>query len=398
MTETPAIAAPRLTDGVIGAVGFLSFWDRFALPPMLVVLASSTDLSLAQAVQILATYTLLYAVGQPVWGLLSDRFGRLTVLRLALGGLAVGAVTSSITADFTVLLLARAVAGLSVGAFYPTMMTTIGDTRRGLERSRSLSSLQAWSASGHTLTTLVSGTMAALIDWRLVFGLPAIGALGLLVVLRHTPSLGPARATMSLRAALTPWALVVYVISFVEGATLYTALSYLVPAMQHAGLGVTLAGILAASYGVGIIVGAVVMRRVAHRVAPTVTITIGGLALVLGCALAAFVGSGAALTGTAVLLGLCTAIMHVNMQDWATQVAPDARATSIAIFAGLLFLGTAVATFLTAELADAGRYDDIFTVGVVGAAIVTVAAATLHRRWETTLGSRHAESAGSGRD
>lgn len=348
---------------------------------MLVVLSRATGLTLAETVQLLAVYTLLYAVGQPLWGLLSDRLGRLTVLRLALVGTAVGAVASTLTDSHLGLLAARGLTGLMVGALYPTMLTVIGDSREGVERARSLSSLQIWSSVGMTLTTLVAGSLAALLDWRLVFGLPALGALALLGALRGIPSGRGPQTRPVLREAVAPWALVVYLLAVLEGAVMFGALSYVVPAMQHAGAGVGLAGLLAAGYGLGVIGGAQVVRRVVHRTTRTRMIVIGGTLVTLAFLLAWLVATVPALTATALLVGVANSVLHVSLQGWATEVAPGARATSVALFAGCLFLGSSVATFVTADLADQGRFPFIYALAVVVAVVLTAGAALTHVRW-----------------
>ena len=161
----------RVPDSVLRSIGFLSFFDRFATPPMLVVLAERTEMSLGQAVQLVAAYALLYAVGQPVWGFFSDRFGRMAVLRTALAGVLVGALASTLFSTYLPLLLARAFTGLMAGALYPTLLTILGDTRTGIERARGLSDPQIYSSLGTTIATLAAGTLAAVLDWRLVFAL-----------------------------------------------------------------------------------------------------------------------------------------------------------------------------------------------------------------------------------
>ncbi len=49
------------------AIGFLSFYDRFATAPMLVLLAEEEGVWLDGAVQLVTSYVLSYALGQPVW-------------------------------------------------------------------------------------------------------------------------------------------------------------------------------------------------------------------------------------------------------------------------------------------------------------------------------------------
>ncbi|MGT2462361.1 MFS transporter [Sinomonas atrocyanea] len=259
-------APGTIPDRVLMSIGFLSFFDRFATPPMLVVLAARTGLTLAEAVGLVAAYSLLYALGQPVWGFISDRFGRVAVLRTALVGLALAAVASTLFSAHAPLLVARSAAGLMAGCLYPTLLTIIGDTRSGVAKARGLSELQVYSALGTTAATLAAGSIAAFTDWRVVFGLPALGCLALLVLLRRAHDGGAhRRGPVDFRAAFSGAALGVYGVAVLEGAVLMGVLTYFVPALQHADVPIALAGVLAAGYGVGVIAGARLMRRLVQR-------------------------------------------------------------------------------------------------------------------------------------
>jgi predicted MFS family arabinose efflux permease len=56
------------------------------------------------------------------------------------------------------------------------------------------------------------------------------------------------------------------------------------------------------------------------------------------------------------------ALMHPTLQNWATEVAPEARATVISSFAAALFVGSAVATIAAAPLAEAGSFTLLFAL------------------------------------
>lgn len=371
----------QIPEGVLGAVGFLSFFDRFCTPPMLLVIADRTSLSVSQTVELIAAYSLLYAVGQPVWGLMSDRFGRLSVLRTALLGGMVGGVASTLFSAYLPLLLARAFTGLMIGALYPTLLTLLGDTRSGIGRARSLSTLQIYSALGSTLATLAAGTIAALLDWRLVFVLTSLGCLVLLLMLRGATADDAARPATVLRRAFAAPALGMYGLAVLEGAVLMGVLAYVVPALQTAGVGVGVAGVLAATYGVGIICGARLMRRLVRRLSRTRLIAAGGTVLVGAYAVSSISQAPAALTATALLIGVSNAILHVSVQGWATEVAPQARATSVSLFVCSLFLGGSLSTYFTADLAQEGRYRLIFTLAFVASIGLTVVATWGHVIW-----------------
>ncbi|MDR6620428.1 MFS transporter [Sinomonas atrocyanea] len=370
-------------DRVLMSIGFLSFFDRFATPPMLVVLAARTGMSLAEAVGLVAAYSLLYALGQPVWGFISDRFGRVAVLRTALAGLAVAAVASTLFSAHVPLLVARSAAGLMAGCLYPTLLTIIGDTRTGVAKARGLSELQVYSALGTTGATLAAGTIAAYTDWRVVFGLPALGCLALLILLRRAHDGGThRRGPVDFRAAFSGAALGVYGVAVLEGAVLMGVLTYFVPALQHADVPIALAGVLAAGYGVGVIAGARLMRRLVQRLSRTRLMGLGGAVLLVGYAASSVVQNPAAITATAVLVGASNAILHSSVQGWATEVAPAARATAVALFACALFLGSSVGTFLTAPLAGAGQYGAIFLLGLGATAVLIAVVTAGHSAWQ----------------
>jgi len=362
---------------------FISTFDRFGTPPMLLVLAARTGMTFTEVIKLFSIYLLFYALGQPLWGLLSDRFGRLLVLRSALVGGVIGGVGSMLFTSFLPLTMARAWTGLMVGALYPTLLTLIGDSTNGTQRTRSLSRLQVIANMGTALATLTTGTLAALSDWRLIFGLTSVGCLVLLLVLRGKNEAPRDVKGRVLGYAFKPIVLGVYGLAFLEGTVMLGAFTYVVPALQHAGATVTVAGLLGTFYAVGIVGGALVMPRLAGHFRRPRLMAIGGGILVFGLAASAAWESPVALTATATLIGASSAILHVSMQGWATEVAPAARATTVSFFACSMFLGSSLATFLTAHLADLGEFRMIFGLSIPAAVVLTIAATWSHSRWTT---------------
>jgi MFS transporter, DHA1 family, inner membrane transport protein len=297
-----------------------------------------------------------------------------------------GAVASTLFSAYVPLLLARAFTGLMVGALYPTLLTLLGDTRTGILRAKGLSDLQIYSSLGTTIATLAAGTLAALVDWRLVVALPALGSLALLVSLRRVGP-GPSRqGRVELRRAFAGSTLGVYGLAVLEGAVLMGALTYIVPALQQADMGISLAGILAAGYGLGVIAGARLMRFLVHRYTRTQLMGIGGMVLVTAFGASSLWQVPAALTATAVLIGVSNAVLHSSMQGWATDVAPQARATTVSLFACALFLGSSLATYFTAGLAEEGQYRTIFALSFALSIVLAAAATAGHAAWKRRQG------------
>ena len=73
---------------------FATMADRFAVAPLLIPIALGFHVSLAVVSAVASLYYLAYGLLPSLWGLLSDRLGRVPILRLTLAGTAVAAGTT----------------------------------------------------------------------------------------------------------------------------------------------------------------------------------------------------------------------------------------------------------------------------------------------------------------
>ncbi|MCB5166248.1 MFS transporter [Streptomyces bambusae] len=138
-------------------------------------------------------YMLAVTVTLPVYGKLSDTFGRRPVLLFGSGLFLVGSLLCAGAWDMGTLIAARAVQGLGAGAIQGTVQTLAADLYPLPERPR----IQAWLSSVWATSALagpaLGGLLAAYADWRWIFllNLP-LGALAMLLTVRHLAE--PARA------------------------------------------------------------------------------------------------------------------------------------------------------------------------------------------------------------
>jgi SP family arabinose:H+ symporter-like MFS transporter len=124
------------------------------------------------------------AAGAILGGPLSDRFGRKILLIVDAGIYAVGAILSAVTPDAAVLLVARTLIGMAIGADSAIATAYIAEyapkNRRG-----SLAMLQQWMITVGILVAYIVALIifdafpasAASVGWRLVLGLGAVPAL-----------------------------------------------------------------------------------------------------------------------------------------------------------------------------------------------------------------------------
>jgi sugar porter (SP) family MFS transporter len=134
------------------------------------------------------------AAGAILAGPLSDRFGRKTLLVVDAGIYAAGAILSAVTWHAAVLLIARTLIGLAIGADSAIATAYIAEyapkNRRG-----SLTMLQQWMITIGILISYIIALIifsafpgsAASVGWRLVLGLGAVPALIGLVLRTQMP-------------------------------------------------------------------------------------------------------------------------------------------------------------------------------------------------------------------
>jgi predicted MFS family arabinose efflux permease len=343
---------------------FVSTLDRFAMPSVLLAISRDLAVPLPSVVTAASVYYVAYGAMQPVWGIVSDRLGRVRTLRATLLLAGVATAASAGMHDIAGLTVTRGIAGGLFGAAMPTCLIYVGDVVPIRRRQQEVTRLLTGVALGTALGAVGAGALAQVASWRLAFAATGGCALVLCVLLRRLPE--PAgRPRQHLLAPLrqvvgTPVALLVLVLSFTEGVVLLGTLTLLPSAVESGGTGPAVAGTVTAAYGLAVLAFAPLVGRLSRHWPAWRLIGIGGAAAVAGCGTAALSQQAAVATLAAVLLGLSWAAMHSSLQTWATSVLPSARAAMVSLFAGALFAGSAVASAAVAGPAGDDRYGAIF--------------------------------------
>jgi predicted MFS family arabinose efflux permease len=356
---------------LLRAAAFLSTFDRFAVAPMLVTIAADLEVSLAEVSAAASLYFLLYGVMQPVWGMLSDRLGRVRVIRLALLGALAPGLLSALAPNLAVLVAGRAVAGGLFAAVIPAALVYIGDAVPAETRQKALANQLAATATATALATVGAGVAAYYGMWRLAFGTPVLASAVLGLFLARLPE--PEREDTDDAGALVrvgrfvrrPWAVFIVLLALVEGGVILGYLTYLAPALEAVGYDAAISGVAVGLFGAGTLVWTRVANRASERVGSGALILVGGALLAIGYGAGAVSQSLPGIALAAVLVGGGFAFMHPTLQNWATEVVPEARATVISFFAAALFVGSSLTTTIAAPLAEDGSYPLIFALAAV---------------------------------
>jgi len=386
--DSDARLSPRR---LLQLTAFVSTLDRFAMPPMLIAMSRDLDVPLTQIVQAAGAYFLAYGLMQPVWGMVSDRLGLVRTIRLALMLAAVMTTAAALTGTPLALGLARGLAGACFAAAIPASLIYIGDTVPAQRRQRDVTDLMVGVALGTAVASAGAGLLAQLLSWRIAFVVTGLAALSLVAALRHLAE--PPRTRVH-RHPLAPLAQVarsgparlVLSLAFVEGAVLLGMLTLLPPAVEAAGVGAATAGAVIAVFGIAVFGFARVVGVLSRRLHTSRLIALGACSAFVACSLAALSRAPAMAVIVAVLLGLGWAAMHSSLQTWATEVLPAARSTVVSLFAGSLFIGSAVSALVVAGPAEANRYGEVFTWAAVLVIPLGLLATRGRARWRRPEG------------
>jgi predicted MFS family arabinose efflux permease len=367
---------------------FISTFDRFAMPPMLVGIARSMDVPLTQVAAAAGVYFLTYGLMQPVWGVLSTRIGLARTMRWSIAAGSLATIASALAPGIASLTISRAVAGGFFSAALPSALIYVGATAAPHRRQREVTDLMTGVALGTASTTVIAGSLTYLADWRWAFALT--GAVCLLLatlsVARLTelertpfrsPLVAPLRQVMSNRSVYQ-----LLLLAILDGMAILGALTFLPAAVESTGRNAAVAALVTATYGVGVLVAAPVVGRFSRRVAASQFIFVGSLVGASACGLLAFsVGVATALVAS-ILLGVAWASMHSSLQTWATEVTPAERGLAVSFFSAALFAGSALAATLGGPFAERDDFTTLFTAGTVVLVTIGICGYVARARWE----------------
>src|SRR3954464_4966116 len=118
---------------------------------------------------VFSAYLITSTITVPVWGKLSDLYGRRLFYQLGIAIFLVGSVLSGVSTSMTQLIIFRAIQGLGAGALVPLGMTIIGDIYTLAERARMQALFSGVWGLSSVVGPVVGGFITDQISWRWVF-------------------------------------------------------------------------------------------------------------------------------------------------------------------------------------------------------------------------------------
>ena len=132
---------------------------------------------------VFSAYLVTSTVTVPVWGKLSDLYGRRLLYQIGIGIFLLGTLLSGFSDSMTQLIIFRAIQGLGAGALIPLGMTIIGDIFTLEERAKMQAYFSGVWGISSVIGPVIGGFITDQISWRWVFfiNLP-IGVIAALIM------------------------------------------------------------------------------------------------------------------------------------------------------------------------------------------------------------------------
>jgi predicted MFS family arabinose efflux permease len=356
------------------------FWstvDRALALPMVPTIAADFGADAAVASWAITGHALAYAVFQLVWGPLQSTWGRTRVLWVSAAIGTVAAVASALAPTLPFFIGARIVSGGAWAATFSAVLVYFGDTLPGERRPAAMSNLATATALGLAAGNLGAGAVAEWSSWRWVFAGYAVAAAVVALVLTRVPEpqrSGDERVLPQLgRIIRSPWMLGLYLFTILEGTLLIGIYNFLPQALQQAGEGVFISGLVTAAFGATVVIVSQGMKLFVARVKPWALMLAGGCAAIGAfVVLAAWITPVSLLVGAA-LMGVAWALAHTTLQNWMTDAATPARSMGMTFFSISLMLGGSLGAGLGQAAVDGHGFPVLFAGAICGAAAFAAA-------------------------
>lgn len=336
----------------IALIVFVTSLFTRSVDPVVPLIADGLVVQVGTAALLSTAFALPYALVQPVLGALGDMMSKRRLMMISLVMLVLSAAVSATAPNFTVLLLSRVAAGIASGGIFPISLAYAGDRIPVAKRQVAISRLLAATMTGNLLGASLAGIVGDLAGWRAVF--VVVGLLGLIVTVtsligfRKVPKENPAGFDLAsigpnYRAIFAnPHAKYCFGAVFIEALLVFGIFPYMAAILLEAGeTRASIAGIVLAGFGIGAVVYAMFVRFLLHALGERWMMFGGGLIMAAFLLLLTVRMPWPLEFANFVLLGFGFYWLHGIIQVYATELAPQARSSAMALHSMSFFLGQA---------------------------------------------------------
>ena len=192
LNEAPTSKFHRRAVLISGMGFFTDAYDLFVIATVATLVKTQWHLSTTQVSWVTGSAILAAFFGAMIFGRIADVIGRKSIYVLVAVIMIIGAVTSALAPSFWVLVIARFVLGLGIGGDYPVSAVLMSEYANRKDRGRLVGLVFSMQAVGLIVGPLValvllSSGISGNLTWRLLLGLGALPAAGVVYLRSRMP-------------------------------------------------------------------------------------------------------------------------------------------------------------------------------------------------------------------
>ena len=269
---------------VLFLLAFVVSVDQRIIAPVLPSIAASLHATAGGIGLAMTSYAFAYSTSQLVYGGLSDRYGRVRVVRMAAVGFCACTALSALATSPWLFVGARLLAGACAASVIPLTLVYIGDTVDYARRQVVVGRFSVVTSAGLAFSAAIGGAVAYFASWRAMLIGYAVVALLPSALLWRLPADAPPVAAGEVQPVarfvdflLDPFARTVYSAFSPRASSCWGAVTYLgAYAAARYRLDQLRVGLLIALFGVGTMVGGALMAPLRRRLSERALAGVGG--------------------------------------------------------------------------------------------------------------------------
>ncbi|MFN3350117.1 MFS transporter [Pseudorhodoplanes sp.] len=380
MPSLTSAHSPTRAILLLSLAGFASQAMVRVSDSLLPQIAADLAVTIGAAAIVVTAYGLAHGTVQLFGGEIGDRFGKYYSVAGLSAVAAAATVLCGLAGSLGELVAYRLLCGIAAGCIIPLAMAYIGDVVPYEQRQPVLGRYLTGQIAGLLFGQVAGGVLGDLFGWRNVFfilgGIFALAAIALVAELAFNPATRASSRRAARKGGLiaeykvvlgSPWARFITACVFVEAALLYAVLSFIGADLHlRFGLSFTMVGLIVGCFAIGGLIYTFAVRVLVNRLGQIGLVIAGGILVSTGYIILSFQPVWWFAPVATTLIGLGFYMVHNTMQTNATQMAPQARATALAIFSSALYMGITVGVAAAAPVVDRFTAVPVFLAAAIG--------------------------------
>lgn len=380
-TEAPSQSVEiRRVISFLAMAAFAAAATNRVMDAILPQIAQEFQTSIGSVAFVATAYAFAYGAFQLLFGPLGDRYGKFTVILWACAASGLTTLACALSGTLTGIAAARLLSGAAAAAIVPLSIAWVGDAVPHGQRQPLLAKFMSSQILGLLAGQIGGGVLGEYFGWRSAFVVLAavyvVAIAGLVVArARGADNIGRSDAGVGgLLGALGTFRRLLRdpVVRFVllaismESFAMFGAFTYVGATLRlRFGFDFATVGAFLAAYCIGGLAYVTQSARLYAMLGNRRLPFLGTLLVAAGYVALALTDLAWTAAPLIAILGLGFYMLHNTLQTMATQMAPEARGSAVAIFATFYFLSQAVGVQLAGAVIDRYGPAPVFVTAAV---------------------------------